>query len=334
MPVRAYTDRSEGKAPVYQTFYGFTMMPFSVTPDTRFFFPSARHSEALASLIYAVTERKGFALLTGEIGSGKTTVARALLSHLDPDTRVAMVLNTHLTSKQLLEVICGEFELPIRNRDRIELHAQINDYLVQQLAGDRNVVLLIDEAQNLAPRTLEEIRMISNLETETEKLVQILLIGQPELRQKIDSPELRQLRQRINIRFHLSGLTREEMVQYVMHRLRVAGNETGPRFSRGAWRVVGRASRGIPRLINIVCDNALLIGYVRQTKRITEEIVREVAADLALDGVTAADVPGPVRGVTGAASPAPPRRPRGRLARARRLAREMLWRPFHRSAGA
>lgn len=315
---------------MYKTFYGFTLMPFNVTPDTRFFFPSARHSEALASLIYAVTERKGFALLTGEIGSGKTTVARALLSHLDPDTKVALVLNTHLTSKQLLEVICQEFELPTARRDRIELMGQINDYLIQQLAQNRNVVLLIDEAQNLTPRTLEEIRMISNLETEREKLVQIILMGQPELRQKINAPDLEQLRQRITIRFHLSGLSREESEAYIAHRLRIAGNEHGVRFSRGALRQVVRVSRGIPRLLNIVCDHALLIGYVRQTRRISEEIIREVSGDLAIDLVPRCPAGAGLRPSAGdlEAHGAEPAAAGGRLARAMRTAREMLWRPF------
>ena len=302
---------------MYAAFYGFTLMPFGVTPDTRFFFPSSRHTEALASLIYTVTERKGFALLTGEIGSGKTTVARALLSNLDPDTRVAMVLNTHLTGKQLLEVICQEFELPTSGRDRVRMHALINDFLVEQLARDRNVVLLIDEAQNLSNRTLEEIRMISNLETETEKLIQIILMGQPELRRKIEAPELAQLRQRITIRFHLSGLTYRETVDYITHRLRVAGNERGARFTRGALREIARASRGIPRLINIICDHALLTGFVRQTRRIDEEIVREVTREL-----------------SGENPPARPIRPRSRLARTVHAAREMLWRPFRGQAHA
>jgi len=302
---------------LYGAFYGFTLMPFGVTPDTRFFFPSSRHTEALASLIYTVTERKGFALLTGEIGSGKTTVARSLLSNLDPDTQVAMVLNTHLTSKQLLEVICQEFDLPTRGRDRVQMHALINDYLVEQLARDRNVVLLIDEAQNLTKRTLEEIRMISNLETETDKLVQIILMGQPELKRTIQSADLEQLRQRITIRFHLTGLTYGETVDYILHRLRIAGNERGARFSRGALREIARASGGIPRLINIICDHALLTGFVRQTRRIDEHIVREVTLELS-------------------GEPVPQRllRPRSRLARTMQTAREMLWRPFRGRAHA
>jgi general secretion pathway protein A len=296
---------------VYATFYGFTLMPFGVTPDTRFFFPSSRHSEALASLIYAVTERKGFALITGEIGSGKTTVARALLSNLPPDTRVAMVLNTHLTSKQLLEVICQEFELSVRGRDRVEMHAAINDYLIQQLAQDRNVVLLIDEAQNLNSRTLEEIRMISNLETETEKLVQVILMGQPELKRKIEAPDLEQLRQRITVRFHIAGLSHEETEAYIRHRLRIAGNERGVQFTRGALREVVRGSRGIPRLVNIICDNALLLGFVRQTKKMTEDLVREVTLEMSGDGSAESTL-----------------RPPGRLGRAMHLARTMFWRPF------
>ena len=296
---------------MYATYYGFQLMPFGVTPDTRFFFPSNRHSEALASLIYAVTERKGFALITGEIGSGKTTVARALLSNLSPDTRLAMVLNTHLTSKQLLEVICQEFELPTKGRDRVEMHAQINEFLVEQLAQDHNVVILIDEAQNLNARTLEEIRMISNLETETEKLVQVILMGQPELKKKIDAPELEQLRQRITVRFHLTGLTYSEVVEYLYHRLRIAGNERAVHFTRGALREIARASRGIPRLINIICDNALLIGFVRQTKKMTEGIVREVTLELSGEPV-----------------PDSALHQHGRLSHAMRTARRLLWRPF------
>jgi len=266
---------------MYQHYYGLTKMPFNTTPDTRFFFHSEQHQEALSSLIYAISERKGFVLLTGEIGAGKTTICRALLNRLDPNTKVAVITNTRLTGKQLLQTICEEFNLWIPgNVGKVTLFSELNSFLVDQYRMGANVVLVIDEAQNLRPDVLEEVRLISNLETERDKLLQIILMGQPELRDIVDLPELKQLKQRIVLRFHLYPLTEKEAKDYIFHRLKVAGANGQLKFTKNALREIYSYSGGIPRVINIICDNALLLGFVRETKKISEDIISEVVADL------------------------------------------------------
>ena len=266
---------------MYQQFYNLDKMPFNTTPDTRFFFHSEQHQEALSSLLYAVQERKGFILVTGEIGAGKTTVCRAFLNRLEANTKVAVITNTRLTERQLLQSICEEFGLWIPgNVGKVTLFNELNAFLTDQYRQGCNVVLIIDEAQNLRPEVLEEIRLISNLETERDKLIQIVLMGQPELREIIELPELRQLKQRIVLRFHLYPLSERETQAYVFHRLKVAGADGSLKFSRRALKAVAQYSGGIPRVINIVCDNGLLLGFVQETKKITEAIVREVIRDL------------------------------------------------------
>jgi len=266
---------------MYQEFFGLDKMPFNTTPDTRFFFHSEQHQEALSSLLYAVNERKGFALLTGEIGAGKTTCCRAFLNRLDPKTKVAVITNTRLTERQLLQSICEEFGLWIPgNVGKVTLFNELNTFLVEQYRQGTNVVLIVDEAQNLRPEVLEEIRLISNLETERDKLIQIVLMGQPELRDIIELPELKQLKQRIVLRFHLYPLSEREAQAYVFHRLRTAGADGSLKFSRKALKTVYEYSGGIPRVINIVCDNTLLLAFVHETKKISESLVREVIRDL------------------------------------------------------
>jgi general secretion pathway protein A len=266
---------------MYQGFYGLTKMPFNTTPDTRFFFHSEQHQEALSSLLYAVSERKGFMLLTGDIGAGKTTVCRAFLNRLDPNTKVAVITNTRLTERQLLQSICEEFGLWIPgNVGKVTLFNELNAFLIDQYRQGNTVVLIVDEAQNLRPEVLEEIRLISNLETERDKLIQMILMGQPELRDIIELPELKQLKQRIVLRFHLYPLSERESQAYIFHRLKVSGADGSLKFSRKALRAVYEYSGGIPRVINIVCDNALLLGFVQETRKISEAIVREVIRDL------------------------------------------------------
>ena len=266
---------------MYQHYYGLSKMPFNTTPDTRFFFHSEQHQEALSSLIYAISERKGFVLVTGEIGSGKTTVCRALLNRLDPNTKVAVITNTRLTGKQLLQSICEEFNLWIPgNVGKVTLFSELNAFLVDQYRMGQNVVLIVDEAQNLRPEVLEEVRLISNLETERDKLVQIILMGQPELRDIIDLKELRQLKQRIVLRFHLYPLNEREMRNYIFHRLKVAGADGSLKFTKTALGRIFEYSGGIPRVVNILSDNALLLGFVKETKKITEGIIEEVVKDL------------------------------------------------------
>lgn len=264
---------------MYEKFYGFTEKPFNTTPDSKFFFPSAKHTEALNSMLYAITERKGFVVITGEIGSGKTTVCRALLNRLDFNTKVALITNSHLTQRELLAAILEELEIEGRGGSKQKLLSQLNEYLIQQLAYDNNVVLIIDEAQNLAPRVLEEVRMLSNLETEKEKLIQIILLGQPQLKAKLENPALEQFKQRIVVYHHLSQLTKEETSHYVRHRLRLVNPESENTFTPEALAAIHKYSRGTPRLINILADSALLSGYVYETKQITDQIINEVAKE-------------------------------------------------------
>jgi putative secretion ATPase (PEP-CTERM system associated) len=264
---------------VYLEFYGLQRRPFDMTPDPLFFFPSQKHTEALASLRYTLTARRGFVVITGEIGSGKTTVCRTLLQQLDAAARVALVTNTTLTPRQLLEAICVKFGLPCENQTKVAILSRLNRFLTEQNDAGKTVVLILDEAQNLSVKALEEIRLISNMETNTQKLVQIMFLGQPELRDKLNRPDLEQLRQRICLRYHLRSLDRGETRRYIEHRLSIAGDEGHVKFTRGALDSLYEFSKGVPRLINVVCDQALLTGYLRDTRRIDQAIVREIVAE-------------------------------------------------------
>ncbi len=262
---------------MYEKFYGFAEKPFNTTPDSKFFFPSAKHTEALNSLIYSINERKGFIVITGEIGAGKTTVSRTLINKLGINTKVALITNTHLTARELIMAILEELEVDYKPGTKQKLLSQLNDYLIQQLAADMNVVLIIDEAQNLTPTVLEEVRMLSNLETEKEKLIQIILMGQPQLKAKLENPKLEQFKQRIAVYYHLRSLSKPETQEYITHRLKlVSSNGVAGIFSPEAIDLIYTHSQGVPRLINLVCDSALLSGFVYDTKQITHEIIHEV----------------------------------------------------------
>lgn len=264
---------------MYEKFYGLTEKPFNTTPDSKFFFPSAKHTEALSSLLYAITERRGFVVITGEIGAGKTTVTRTLLNKLDAATRVALITNTHLTPKELIVQILEELEIEYKPGGKQKLLSQLNAYLVRQLANDVNVVIIIDEAQNLAPKVLEEVRMLSNLETEKEKLVQIILIGQPQLKEKLNNPKLEQFKQRIALYYHLAPLSRQETDEYIRHRIKLAGAGQNEVFTSDAIDMLYSHSRGVPRIINLLCDSALLSGYIYDSRQITEKIIYEVVKE-------------------------------------------------------
>jgi general secretion pathway protein A len=261
---------------MYNEFYNFKENPFNLTPNSRFFFASEKHTTALDSLIYAINQRKGFVVITGEIGSGKTTVCRTLLSKLDRHTHVALVTNTHLSSKDLLMTVMDDLGIEFKSSSKAGLLSQLNTYLIDQLKLDNNVVLIVDEAQNLKPSVLEEIRMLSNLETETEKLIQIILLGQPELKQKLALSRLEQLRQRVSVYFHLSPLSAKETAEYVLHRLKVASSSDRKYMTDGAMDMVFRFSQGVPRLINQICDSAFLTGFVDECQVINEAIMKEV----------------------------------------------------------
>ena len=265
---------------MYERFYGFTSRPFNMTPDSEFFFASSKHEEALNRLLVAISEKSGFAVITGEIGSGKTTVCRALLNKLDPTTKVCLILNTHLGKKELITTILEDLGIEYRSTSKTHLLAALNKYLIEQASRDNNVVLIIDEAQNLTPSVLEEVRMLSNLETEKEKLIQIILIGQPDLKKKLDLPRLEQFRQRIVLSYHMEGLSQIETENYIKFRLKKAGNEKADIFSENAITEIYKYSKGIPRLINLACHNMLISGLVYETRYINRDIASETIHEL------------------------------------------------------
>jgi general secretion pathway protein A len=264
---------------MYAQYYGFSEAPFNLTPDPRFLFFSDRHREAFNHLLFGIQERKGFIQLTGEVGAGKTTLCRALLEQLGPRFRTALVLNPCLTATQLLRAILVELGLRPA-RDRQGCLKRLNEFLLAQVTEGHDVVLFIDEAQDLTDELLEQVRLLSNLETDQRKLLQIVLIGQPELKAKLDRPELRQLRQRITVRYHLTPLSAWETEHYIRYRVHVAGGNSRPSFDRRALRKIHGYSKGVPRLINAVCDKTLLCGYVSGTDRLTARHVRRSIREL------------------------------------------------------
>jgi general secretion pathway protein A len=265
---------------MYNQFYGFREPPFNITPDPRFLFFSDRHREAFNHILFGIRERKGFVQITGEVGAGKTTLCRAVLEELGPNFVTALILNPCLDTTELLRTVLTEFGLEPGRADRVECLERLNRFLLEQLEKGRDVVLLIDEAQDLSPELLEQVRLLSNLETDQRKLLQIVLLGQPELREKLDDRSLRQLRQRITVRYHLTPLDRGEAERYIQHRLQVAGGNGRPAFTSWAIRSIQRYSGGIPRLINAVCDKALLAGFVDGTDLLTWRQVRRAIREL------------------------------------------------------
>ncbi len=266
---------------MYNGFFGFDVHPFRVNPDPRFLYLSESHREALATLIYATRERKGFIVLTGEVGTGKTTVVNALLNRLESHVQTAYLFNTALSLEDFFIYLFEELGLPRIGsfRKSVVLHA-LNQFLIDRLRRGLQTLLLIDEAQNLSVELLEEIRMLSNLETPQSKLLQIVLVGQPELMAKLSRPELRQLRQRVELCYQLKPLSEKETSEYVRERLCIAGHETGEVFTRSSPRAVYQHTQGIPRMINVLCDNALLSGFAKQSIRIPPAMVREAAGEL------------------------------------------------------
>ncbi|HBK54948.1 MAG TPA: homoserine kinase [Xanthomonadales bacterium] len=266
---------------MYTSFFGLNEKPFAITPDPRYLYLSERHTEALAHLAYGISEAGGFVQLTGEVGTGKTTISRLLLEQLPEATRVAMVLHPKQSPLQLLETIAEELHIELKSRrfsNKLLVDA-LHRYLLDAYAAGLRVVLLIDEAQNLSVDALEQVRLLTNLETATQKLLQIILIGQPELREVLSRPELRQLAQRITGRYHLESLRRHETIAYVRHRLRVAG-ATRDIFTTGAMRELHRLSGGVPRIINVIADRALLGAYTREEPMVDGSLVRRAASEV------------------------------------------------------
>jgi general secretion pathway protein A len=258
---------------LYLSYYNLQEPPFNITPDPRFLFFSAKHQEAYNHLLFGIRERKGFIELTGEVGAGKTTLCRKLLEDLGPRYKTALILNPCLSSHQLLKTIALEFGLKPRGIDRVAYLEALNEFVLKEVNAGNDIVVIIDEAQDLSDELLEQVRLLSNLETDRQKLIQIVLMGQPELRDKLQQPELRQLRQRITVRYHLRPLDLRETGYYVSHRLTLAGANGHPSFDEGAIKLVYKYSGGVPRLINAVCDKALLAGFVTQTQVVTRKLV-------------------------------------------------------------
>jgi putative secretion ATPase (PEP-CTERM system associated) len=265
---------------MYETYFKLRVKPFELVPDPHFIFLSKSHKKAMSYLSYGIQERSGFILLTGEVGSGKTTLIRNLLENHYDHVVLSMIFNTRATSEQLLAMINEDFGLSVQGKDKITLIRDLNGFLINQYAAGKQPILIIDEAQNLSPELLEEVRLLSNLEASNSKLLQIILVGQPELRTILAAPELRQLRQRININCHLQALNREELEQYIYHRLEVAGNSSAVTFAPESLDLIFSYSRGIPRLINIICDFLLFLAFAEETSSLSVEMVQDVIGDL------------------------------------------------------
>jgi general secretion pathway protein A len=271
---------------MYTKFYNLREKPFEITPDPRFLFLSENHKEALAHLTYAVKEKKGFTVITGEVGTGKTTLVQTLLHKLDGNTRTAYIFNPKLGSTDFLNYICEDLGLKGQKRSKGQSIVLLHHFLTACYARNEKVVLIIDEAHTLDPNLLEEVRLLTNLETPKSKLLQVILMGQPELDDILNRPEFRQLKQRVSLRYHMQPLNKEETKEYIQKRLRIAGTFDTSIFTSKAHRQIYQYSKGIPRLINILCDNALLIGYANEQKVIGESAIQEVICNL--DGL---DIP-------------------------------------------
>ena len=265
---------------MYQEYFGLRAPPFNITPDPRFLFFSRRHRQAFEHILFGVSERKGFIQITGEVGAGKSTLCRKVLEELREGYATALILNPVMTPIQLMRTVLRELDLDDSGNDRVRLVDRLNEFLLDRAHAGVVVVLFIDEAQDMSDDLLEQVRLLSNLETDQHKLLQIVLIGQPELRARLDRKGLRQLRQRITVRYHLGRISRQETTAYVQHRLLIAGSNGRPTFSRPAYYAIHRYARGVPRLINAVCDKTLLCGFVQGRDHLSWWQVRRAIHDL------------------------------------------------------
>lgn len=265
---------------MYEAFFNLQQKPFDLLPNPDFLYMSSSHKRALSYLDYGIKERVGFILLTGEVGSGKTTIIRNLIKKNLDNVILSKVFNTKVDSDQLLAMINDDFGLPVLNKDKITMLRELNTFLIEQFVKGNQAVLIIDEAQNLDHALLEEIRMLSNLETDNAKLLQIILVGQPELRKTLACASLVQLRQRISINCHIQPLTLDETEQYILHRLETAGDRSAVCFTQKTINIIYTYSRGIPRLINIICDFILLAAFAEETTTIDAPLVQDIIGDL------------------------------------------------------
>ena len=264
---------------MYEEYFGLNSKPFKITPDPRYLFMSDRHKEGLAHLLYGVTDSGGFIQLTGEVGTGKTTLIRALLEQLPSKVEIALIMHTQISAKEFLVEICNELNIEREGDSILDIVNTLNIYLLKQHANGKKVILLVDEAQNLTPDVLEQLRLLTNLETEKDKLLQIILIGQPELRKVLAKNNLRQLSQRVTARYHLHPLSKPETFLYIEHRLRISGSQSEI-FKKNAKREIYSYSSGIPRLINVICDRALLGGYGMGKRKIDKALVKQAKKEI------------------------------------------------------
>jgi putative secretion ATPase (PEP-CTERM system associated) len=268
---------------MYTDFFELSAKPFDLLPNPQFLYLSKGHRKALSYLQYGVQERAGFSLLTGEVGSGKTTLLRDIINKISSEMTLAMVFNTRVDGRQLIALINDDFGLKTDGKDKVQLLNELNDFLLEESSAGRQVIIIIDEAQNLTEEALEEIRLLSNLEADNFKLVQIILVGQPELKQIIARPSLRQLRQRISISCHLNPLNREEIEEYILHRLGTVGKRDCVIFEEGVFDAIFKFSGGIPRLINLICDFLMLSAFVEETRDIDMDMVHDAINELSFE---------------------------------------------------
>jgi general secretion pathway protein A len=266
---------------MYESFFHLKEKPFDIAPNPAYLYLSRTHRQAMTAVRYGLQEQKGFVLMTGEVGSGKTTLVRELMRTLGPQVTFARIFNTRVSSRELLAMINQDFGLAGGN-SKVQMLHDLNDFLIREYEGGRKTILIIDEAQNLTPDRLEEVRMLSNLETDDAKLLQILLVGQPELKRVLSLAELRQFRQRISIACHLQPLDRQDTELYILHRLGVAGNRSALAFSADAFDVIHELTVGIPRQINRLCDFLLLTSYAEERREVAADMVRQIAEEIGL----------------------------------------------------
>jgi general secretion pathway protein A len=278
---------------MYQRFFGLRESPFNVNPDPRYLFMTRQIQEALAGLTYGIQNRKGFILLTGEVGTGKTTLLNRLLDWLRGQrVATAYIFNSQLEVNHLFDFMMADFEIPCDSREKSQMLLRLNQWLLERYRAGETAVLIVDEAQNLSPEVLEEIRLLTNLETSTEKLLQIVLAGQPELEEKLKLPQLRQLRQRITLRCRTAPLSLDETFGYIGERLRVGGANGEPIFSKEAIQTIHMYSRGIPRVVNLLCEHSMINAYVDSLRPVPAHLVEEVAREFQLDEIAPTVSPG------------------------------------------
>ena len=269
---------------MYESFYGFREKPFSLLPDSGFLYLSSKHKMALTLLEYGLMSQAGFSVISGDIGTGKTTLIRKLLSQIGDDIRVGLISNTHQSFGELMQWVALAFDIPHAGKDKVQLYQQFIDFIINEYAKGRRTVLIVDEAQNMSAETLEELRMLSNINADKDQVLQIILVGQRELRDTLRRPDLVQFAQRIAVDYHLEPLSREEVSEYIHHRCKVAGGKPDL-FSDQACEAVFELTKGVPRLINTLCDTVLVYGYAEQRERVDAKLVQDVGQDKQLGGL-------------------------------------------------